>query len=43
MKYLIVFTLIVASALAAPVDDSKTATILRYENDNIGTDGYKFE
>lgn len=27
---------------AAPLDDSQQATILRYDNDNIGTDGYNF-
>lgn len=53
MKFLIVFALIVASALAAPPrpvqrqsrqsnDDSKNAQILKYENDNIGIDGYNF-
>lgn len=29
-------------AYAAPLDDPKHATVLRYENDNIGLDGYKF-
>ncbi|KAJ6640664.1 Flexible cuticle protein 12 [Pseudolycoriella hygida] len=29
-------------ALAAPLDDAKNAQVLRYENDNIGVDGYKF-
>ncbi|XP_037044863.1 endocuticle structural protein SgAbd-6-like [Bradysia coprophila] len=42
MKSFIVFVAIVAAALAAPVDDSKDAVILKYENDNIGVDGYKF-
>ncbi|XP_055531737.1 flexible cuticle protein 12-like [Wyeomyia smithii] len=42
MKTLIVFAVVVALALAAPLDDSKTAQILRYENDNIGVDGYKW-
>lgn len=57
MKYLIVFTLIVATALAAPPkkqfvfkpaarparsDDSSSAQIVKYENDNIGLDGYNF-
>ncbi|XP_077288011.1 endocuticle structural protein SgAbd-6-like [Arctopsyche grandis] len=36
-----VFFLIVAAALAAP-QNPKDVTILRYENDNIGVDGYKF-
>lgn len=42
MKMFIVFAAVLALALAAPVDDSKNAQILRYENDNIGVDGYKF-
>lgn len=44
MKYAIAIalTVFVACALAAPLDDSKHATVLRYENDNIGIDGYKF-
>ena len=52
MKFLIVFALIAASALAAPPksfarqsrasDDSANAQILKYENDNIGIDGYNF-
>lgn len=40
---IVVFAVCVATvALAAPLDDPKTATVLRYENDNIGIDGYKF-
>lgn len=31
-----------SSVLAAPLDDPKHAQVLRYENDNIGIDGYKF-
>ncbi|XP_053685462.1 flexible cuticle protein 12-like [Sabethes cyaneus] len=42
MKTVIVFAVVVALALAAPLDDSKTAQILKYENDNIGVDGYKY-
>lgn len=42
MKFIIVFALVIASTLAAPVDDSANAQILRYENDNIGIDGYNF-
>lgn len=41
MKFFVVFAVLVAAALAAPLADSE-ATILRYENDNIGLDGYKF-
>lgn len=43
MKMFIVFVaVIVGVALAAPLDESKDAVILKYENDNIGIDGYKF-
>lgn len=42
MKMIVVFAAVLAIALAAPIDDSKDAQILRYENDNIGVDGYKF-
>lgn len=42
MKSFIVFVAIVAVALAAPLDSSKDAVVLKYENDNIGVDGYKF-
>ncbi|XP_019527192.2 flexible cuticle protein 12 [Aedes albopictus] len=42
MKTIIVLVAVVALALAAPLDDSKNAQILKYENDNIGVDGYKF-
>ena len=41
MKMYIVLAVIISAALAAPVDDKDT-TILKYENDNIGVDGYKF-
>ena len=37
----IVLAVVIAAALAAPVDDKDT-TVLRYDNDNIGVDGYKF-
>ncbi|XP_055706767.1 flexible cuticle protein 12-like [Phlebotomus papatasi] len=42
MKVIIVFAAVVALALAKPYDPSRDATILRYENDNIGVDGYKY-
>lgn len=42
MKMIIVFVTIVACALAAPAEDPKDATVLKYENDNIGVDGYNF-
>lgn len=42
MKFIVVFAITVAVCIAAPVDDSSNAQILRYENENIGIDGYKF-
>lgn len=42
MKTIIVLATIVACALAAPIDDPKDATVLKYENENIGIDGYNF-
>lgn len=52
MKFFIVFALVIATALAAPprkaVRQSRASgsdadtTILKYENDNIGIDGYNF-
>lgn len=41
--YIAAVTLFISTVvLAAPLDDPKQAQILRYENDNIGIDGYKF-
>lgn len=42
MKFIVIIALAVSACIAAPVDDSANAQILRYENDNIGIDGYKF-
>lgn len=49
MKFLVVLVAVIAVALAAPapqrrsqVDTSANAQILKYENDNIGVDGYNF-
>lgn len=39
---IIIFAAVLAIALAAPIDDSKDAQILKYDNDNIGVDGYNF-
>lgn len=39
---IVLLALAIAGTLAAPLDDAKHATVLRYENDNIGLDGYKF-
>nr|AAV91346.1 cuticle protein 1 [Lonomia obliqua] len=41
MKSFIVFALFVAVAVAVPVDP-KDATILRYDNDNIGVEGFSY-
>ncbi|KAF7269292.1 hypothetical protein GWI33_017747 [Rhynchophorus ferrugineus] len=41
MKAVAVFVAIVAVALAAPGVDQE-ATVLRYESDNIGVDGYNY-
>lgn len=42
MKFVVVFAALFAVALAAPADPSKDAVVLRYDNDNIGVEGYKF-
>lgn len=42
MKSVIALTFLVALAAAAPLDQDHTATVLRYDSDNIGVDGYKF-
>lgn len=31
------------AGLSAPVDDSQNAQIVKYESENIGIDGYRFE
>ncbi|XP_055373367.1 flexible cuticle protein 12-like [Condylostylus longicornis] len=41
MKFVIVLSALLAVALAAG-GDPKDATVVRYDNDNIGVDGYKF-
>lgn len=41
MQYLIVLAVLVAVATSIPVDP-KDVEVLRYDNDNIGVDGYKF-
>lgn len=43
MKFtLIVFAATIVAVIAKPLDESKDAQILKYENDNIGIDGYRF-
>lgn len=42
MKMIIVLAAVLAMAVALPFDASKTAQVLKYENDNIGVDGYKY-
>lgn len=40
---IVVFVALLAVALAAPADDSANAQILKYDSENIGIDGYRFE
>lgn len=40
--FIVLFAVVIVAARAAPLDESKDAVILKYENDNIGIDGYKF-
>ena len=42
MKFVIALACLFAAAIAAPLDDSKNAQILRYEVDNAGLNGYNF-
>ncbi|XP_060517127.1 flexible cuticle protein 12-like [Cylas formicarius] len=43
MKMIVVFSALVAVCLAAPQNQAdRDAVVLRYENDNIGIDGYNF-
>lgn len=42
LQILITLAAICAIALAAPLDDSANAQILKYESENIGIGGYKF-
>ncbi|XP_058826310.1 flexible cuticle protein 12-like [Topomyia yanbarensis] len=42
MKYIIVFAVVLGVALAAPPQEERDAQIIKYENDNLGLDGYKF-
>uniref|UniRef100_A0A1Q3FIR8 Putative larval cuticle protein 8.7 n=1 Tax=Culex tarsalis TaxID=7177 RepID=A0A1Q3FIR8_CULTA len=42
MKTIIVFCMVLVAGLAAPVDDSQNAQIVKYESENIGIDGYRF-
>lgn len=43
MKTIFVFVTIVLVAVAStPIDDAKNAKLLRYENNQIGNDGYQY-
>ncbi|KAF9802679.1 hypothetical protein SFRURICE_011690 [Spodoptera frugiperda] len=42
MKSFIVFALFVAAAVAAPASPDASATILRYDSDNIGVEGFNY-
>lgn len=44
MKFAVVLFAVFALAVAGPITtDSKDAVVLKYENDNIGVGGYKWE
>lgn len=43
MKCHLLLVVIIAGALAAPIDESKSAVILRYDSSIVGVDGYYFE
>ncbi|XP_058460930.1 flexible cuticle protein 12-like [Malaya genurostris] len=43
MRTIVVFFALLIAAFAAPVDDSRSAQILKYDSENIGIDGYRFE
>lgn len=42
VSVIVIISICISLAYAAPVDDSQNAQILRYESDNIGIGGYKF-
>lgn len=42
MKFVVILAFVVSACIAAPLDDSANAQILRYENDNIGLGNYNF-
>lgn len=43
MKLFMVLAAVLAVALAAPPQDERDAHITKYENDNLGLDGYRFQ
>lgn len=43
LQCLLLVAISISVVLARPLDDSKDAQIISYENDNIGIDGYKFK
>ncbi|KXJ75907.1 hypothetical protein RP20_CCG010767 [Aedes albopictus] len=43
MKLFMVLAAVLAIALAAPPQDERDAHITKYENDNLGLDGYRFQ
>lgn len=43
MKLSVAFAAILAVALAAPPQEERDAHIVKYENDNLGLDGYRFQ
>lgn len=43
MKSVIALAFFVALAVAAPTEQDHAATVVRYDSDNIGVDGYNFK
>ncbi|XP_055546301.1 flexible cuticle protein 12-like [Wyeomyia smithii] len=43
MKLAIVFATVLTVALAAPANEDRDAQIVKYENDNLGLQGYRFQ
>ncbi|XP_053684262.1 flexible cuticle protein 12-like [Sabethes cyaneus] len=43
MKTIIGLLVLLTVTFAAPIDDSQSAQILKYDSENIGIDGYRFE
>lgn len=42
MKSVVIFAVLIAAAVAAPVESDAHAETKHYESDNIGVDGYKY-
>jgi hypothetical protein len=42
MKFFVVFALVIASALAVPLDSAKDAQITKLNQEDVRADGYNF-